>query len=194
MNKEQFNPTNHQFSIIKAKYKFAAVPIAIIIISFVLFHINPNPVYKYFSIAGLFFYLFIFYIYRIRKTIPDTSPEHLLAPINGKISKVVNENKIIVNKSFFNPVEVRTMTSQDFLTKKSYILIENEDLGTKAKIFSKKGKLLKYKSTDVQGQLIGFIPGNGFCEIETTSPWKLKVQEGDKIKAGETVLFNKDEK
>ncbi len=171
-----YNPIEYLTRIQSLKYKAATVPILIVIISFSVNLIFKIDLVKYFSLLGLLLFLFILMKYRIKRTVPSESEEEIvLAPIHGRIIKI-EDNKILIKKSFLDPADIRCVTNN----KNVKITITNSSITW----FEKNANLL--------GKLIGIVPHSAECICELPNDYKIEVQVNQKIEAGETIIARKN--
>jgi len=171
-----YNPIEYLTRIQSLKYKAATVPILIVIISFSVNLIFKIDLVKYFSLLGLLLFLFILMKYRIKRTVPSESEEEIvLAPIHGRIIKI-EDNKILIKKSFLDPADIRCVTDN----KNVKITITNSRITW----FEKEATL--------PGKLIGIVPHSAECICELPNDYKVEIQLGQKIEAGETIIARKN--
>ena len=171
-----YNPIEYLTRIQSLKYKAATVPILIVIISFSVNLIFKIDLVKYFSLLGLLLFLFILMKYRIKRTVPSESEEEIvLAPIHGRIIKI-EDNKILIKKSFLDPADIRCVTNN----KNVKITITNSSITW----FEKEAIL--------PGKLIGIVPHSAECICELPNDYKIEVQVNQKIEAGETIIARKN--
>jgi hypothetical protein len=171
-----YNPIEYLTRIQSLKYKAATVPILIVIISFSVNLIFKIDLVKYFSLLGLLLFLFILMKYRIKRTVPSKSEEEIvLAPIHGRIIKI-EDNKILIKKSFLDPADIRCVTNN----KNVKITITNSSITW----FEKEAIL--------PGKLIGIVPHSAECICELPNDYKIEVRVNQKIEAGETIIARKN--
>ncbi|MCK4653204.1 MAG: hypothetical protein KAU01_02040 [Candidatus Cloacimonetes bacterium] len=171
-----YNPIEYLTRIQSLKYKAATVPILIVIISFSVNLIFKIDLVKYFSLLGLLLFLFILMKYRIKRTVPSESEEEIvLAPIHGRIIKI-EDNKILIKKSFLDPADIRCVTNN----KNVKITITNSSI------------TWFEKNTNLLGKLIGIVPHSAECICELPNDYKIEVQVNQKIEAGETIIARKN--
>ncbi len=171
-----YNPIEYLTRIQSLKYKAATVPILIVIISFSVNLIFKIDLVKYFSLFGLLLFLFILMKYRIKRTVPSESEEEIvLAPIHGRIIKVEN-NKFTIKKSLLDPADIRCIAIR-------------KDIKIKIK---SSGLTWFEKEATLPGKLIGIVPHSAECICELPNDYKIEVQLGQKIEAGETIIARKN--
>ncbi|RLC52865.1 MAG: hypothetical protein DRI23_01815 [Candidatus Cloacimonadota bacterium] len=168
----EFNPESYLLKIQKQKYKIAIFPILIVIISFFLHSSFQFTFLKYFSLAGLLGYVFVLMLHKVNKTVPPVCEQkHLLSPISGKIAST-NNNKIEIIKSIFDPIDIRCSTSSDKI-----------DI-----IWKNKKPLFFEEHCQINGKLIGMLIGKVNCVLKLPDEYKIEVEDGQKVFAGETIL------
>ncbi len=169
---DKFNPAEYLTKIQKLKYTAAAIPIALVVLSFV-FSIRTNSLYlKFISLIGFVLFIFISGRYRIKKNIPPGFEKPVfLAPVNGIVSSIDLEKKIIlVKKGFFQASEIRS-NLQNF---------EVNIVARKIFWFEKK--------SNIQGKLVGIVPASAECTCILPSNFRISVQVGQKVISGETII------
>jgi len=165
-----YTPVEYLTKLQKLKYKAAIFPILLIAISFGLNIIFELDQAKYLSIIGLLWYIFIIMKFRVNRNHPPTTKnEIILSPIYGKITKIEN-NLITIKKGIFHSADLR------YAGQNIEVNIDS--------------KHVKYfeDQPDLAGKLIGIIfsSANGFCRIP--DDWKIEINIGEKVTAGETIL------
>jgi hypothetical protein len=143
-----------------------------VIVSFLLSFNSEHFSLKLLSFIGLFFYLAIVFLFRIKRVYiqPEEQNDYVIAPITGKVVSL-NDNRIEIKKMFWQPSEIRN-------PQKS-VLSSME--------FSKQVKLFEPESS-ITGKLVGIAIGNVTCKIHIPKEQKIQIQAGDTIIAGVTVL------
>ncbi len=165
-----YTPSEYLTKIQKLKYKAAIFPILLVIISFGLNILFELDQVKYLSIIGLIWYIFIIIKFRIRNNYPpESETEIILSPIYGRIVKIEG-NSITIKKGIFQSADIR-YAGQNI----------------KVKIGSKKVNYFEERPTLV-GKLIGMISSPAICICEVPEEWKIEINIGDKVVAGETIL------
>ena len=169
---EKYNPVKYLTKIQKLKYTAAAIPIALVVLSFV-FSIRTNSLYlKFVSLIGFLLFIFISGRYRIKKNIPPNFEKPVfLAPVNGIVRSIDLEKKIIViKKGFFQTSEIRSN-------------LQNMEVNIVA------GKIFWFEfSSDIQGKLVGIVPASAECTCNLPKNFKISVQVGQKMISGETII------
>ena len=166
----EYTPVEYLTNIQKLKYKAAIYPILLVIISFGFNMIFELDQAKYLSIIGLIWYIFIIIKFRVRRNFPPESEiEIILSPIYGKITKI-EDNFITIKKGIFNSADIR-FAGQNI----------------KVKIISKQVNYFEERPT-IAGRLIGIISSSAICICEIPEDWKIEINSGDKVVAGESIL------
>ena len=165
-----YTPVEYLAKIQKLKYKAAVFPILLVIISFgtnLLFDIDQA---KYLSVIGLIWYIFIIIQFRITRNYPpESETEIILSPIYGKVTKIEG-GSITIKKGSFQSADFR-YTGQNIEVKiKSKQVTYFED------------------QPSLAGRLIGVISTSAICICEMPTDWKIEINVGDKVVAGETIL------
>ncbi len=169
---DKYNPVKYLTKIQKLKYRAAAIPIVLVVLSFV-FSIRTNSLYlKFISLIGFLLFIFISGRYRIKKNIPPGFEKPVfLAPINGIVRSIDLEKKIIViKKGFFHTSEIRSNL---------------QDL--EVNIVSRKIFWFEL-SSDIQGKLVGIVPASAECTCILPENYQIMAQKGQKVISGETII------
>ncbi len=165
-----YTPVEYLSKIQKLKYKTAVFPILLVIISFgsnLLFDIDQA---KYLSVIGLIWYIFIIIQFRITRNFPpESETKIIISPIYGKVTKI-EDGSITIKKGIFRSADIR---------------YAGQNIEVKIK-----SKQVNYFEDDpsLAGRLIGVISTPAICICEIPNDWKIKINIGDKIVAGETIL------
>ncbi|MEA2096791.1 MAG: hypothetical protein U9P73_08900 [Candidatus Cloacimonadota bacterium] len=166
----EYTPVEHLTKIQKLKYRAAFFPILLVIISFVLNMIYGIDQTKYLSIFGFIWYLIIIIQFRVRRNYPpESKTEIALSPIYGKVSKI-EDRSITIKKGFFQSADIRYAGQNIEVTIRS----------KQAKYFEDQPSLA--------GRLIGVISSSGICICGIPEGWKIELNVGDKVTAGESIL------
>ena len=166
----EYTPVEYLTKIQKLKYKAAIFPILLVIISFGLNMIFELDQAKYLSIIGLIWYIFIIIRFRIRRNYPpENENEIILSPIYGKVIKIEN-NLITIKKRFLQPADIRYSGKNIIVKITSKYAIYFED------------------QSSLPGRLIGIISFSAICICEITTDYKIELNVGNKVVAGETIL------
>jgi hypothetical protein len=171
--KDKFNPPEILSIIQKLKYKAAAGPIVIIVLSFVIHLLTKADFTKYIAVFGVLLFYLILIKYKVKKILPNTDDNAIISPLNGKIIKVEN-GEIVLKKGGFQSAEIRYPAN--FKVKYNF--------------FAKRIFLIDVESR-VQGQLIGAAPYITGCSIKIPADFKIIVSVGDSVNSGETILANR---
>jgi len=169
----EYTPVEHLTKIQKLKYKAAFFPILLVIVSFVLNMIYGIDQAKYLSIFGLIWYIIIIIQFRVRRNYPPKSKTEIaLSPIYGKVTEI-EDRSITIKKGFFQSADIRYAGQNIEVTIKS--------------------KQVNYfeEQPSLAGRLIGIISSSGICICGIPEGWKIELNIGDKVAAGETILAAK---
>lgn len=166
----EYTPVEYLTKIQKLKYKAAIYPILLVIISFGFNMIFEFDQAKYLSVIGLIWYILIIIQFRVRRNYPPESETNIvLSPIYGKVVKI-EENSITIKKGFFQSADFR-YSGQN---------IEVKIISKQVNYFDEQAILI--------GKLIGIIPSSAICICEIPNDWKIEINTGDKVVAGESIL------
>ena len=165
-----YTPVEYLTKIQKLKYKAAIFPILLVVISFVLNILFELDQAKYLSIIGLIWYIFIIIQFRVRRNYPpESETEIVLSPIYGRVTKIEN-NSITIKKGVFQAADIR-YPGQNI----------------EVKIDSRKVTYFEEQPT-LTGKLIGVVSSSAMCICEILDDWKIEINIGNKVVAGETIL------
>ncbi len=187
-------PLSTLLAINKMKYKSAIIAFLLVVLSFVLNAYMENSYSQYIALAGLAYYLFILLIYSVNKSVPISDDENsLLAPINGKVADITNENgktSITIVKHFFNAADIRRVHSADEIEfKKNRVDAQNSENEFFWSVKGNVGNLLtETNKAETKASLIGISVGSGTCRFEFPAGYDCYIQKGDKVIAGETII------
>jgi len=185
---EIFNPIHVQLAIQKYKYKYAVIPLSIVLIPFLLSTKSEASYLRYISVTGLICFLIVLFFFRLRKTIPEIREGEILAPMNGvivKVTKSANQTVIILGKKWYHYSDIRTTTEEDSIDA-TQLTIKNHM--AQWKITSVRTRLYENGTVGYKGRLIGIVPFNCSAELSIKGKFSLNVKEGDKVESGITVL------
>jgi len=169
---DKYNSAEYLTKIQKLKFSAAAIPIVLVVLSFV-FSFGTNSLHlKFISLIGFVLFIFISGRYRIKKNIPPSFEKPVfLAPINGIVCSIDLEKKmIVIKKGFFQTSEIRSNL---------------HDL----KVNIVAGKIFWFElSSDIQGKLVGIVPASAECTCNLPSNFIIRAQVGQKVISGETII------
>ncbi|MCD6176913.1 MAG: hypothetical protein J7K29_03640 [Candidatus Cloacimonetes bacterium] len=166
----EYTPIEYLTKIQKLKYKASIFPILLVIISFGLNMIFELDQAKYLSIIGLIWYILNIIRFRVRRNYPpENKNEIILSPIYGKVIKIEN-NLITIKKGLFQAADIR------YSGKNIVVKIKSEHIN----YFEDQPSLV--------GKLIGIISSSAICICEITNNYKIEINVGNKVVAGETIL------
>ncbi len=165
-----YTPIEYLTKIQKLKYRAAILPVLLVIFSFGLNMIYEIDQAKYFSVIGLFWYILIIIQFRVtRNHPPEIEAEIILSPIYGKVTKI-EDGFITIKKGLFQSADIR-YAGQNI----------------QVKIKSKKVNYFE-EQPSLSGRLIGVISSSAICICDIPEVWKIEINIGDKVVAGETIL------
>ncbi len=165
----EINPIQNIKKIQIKKYQFASIPILIVVAGFLLNSFLNVAVAKYISLFGLMLYVVVIMQFRVTKAVlPKSSGNSVLAPIFGKVTKL-EKNTITIQKRFFQPADLRVSFQTEICT------------------FSK-GSVSRFEVSSQLGRLVGIAIGKIECRCKIPENFVILVENGENVKAGETVL------
>ncbi len=166
-----YNPIEYLTKIQNLKYRAATLPIIIVVVSFSINMIFEVDIVKYCALLGLFFYVFVLMCYRIKKQVPpENSDTAILSPVHGKIFQI-DANRIKIKKHILEAADFRCSSKENI------------------KIQFSNSRLFRFENDcNVPGKLIGIIPHSVICTITIPENYKIEVNFGEKVEAGETIL------
>ena len=165
-----YTPIEYLTKIQKLKYRAAILPVLLVIISFGLNIIYEIDLAKYFSVIGLFWYIFIIIQFRVtRNHPPEIEAEIILSPIYGKVTNI-EDGFITIKKGLFQSADIRYAGQN----------IEVKIKSNKVDYFEEQPSL--------SGKLIGVISSSAICICEISEDWKIIIKIGESVVAGETIL------
>jgi len=171
------------------KYKYLAVPAAIIILSFFASNLFADS--RWVSLIALGFYFVLLYIFRFNRTFGEHDESEVAAPMNGEVvnMEVVSEGAVLkIRKPFFASSEVVTCTKNDLINE-----IDREQERISWKIECANSKVFYTGIVRYHAVLIGVAAGNAVCEVFVPSMYKLSVEVGQKVEAGMSVIAERGE-
>lgn len=201
-----YNPPKNLLAIAKIKFKWALLPIGIIVISLALQMLYDIGNLRYLSIFALLYYLVLLLLFRIDKAIGPAEENELLSPIHGKVIAIHEqdkENLIVIRKLFHHPADLRLSDDNDLIDlenagkkidsilKHQKLSYSNEQVNSK---WTLKGRNIYYfpESGRMKGILTGIIPGNGICSYHLPKEFTLNVEKGEKVEAGVSIIGVKE--
>jgi len=176
---EEFTPISFLMLVQKAKLRAAAAPILLVLIGLGLSVYTPFLYAKYISLFGLLLYFITISRFRIRKRISsEIEMQTIYSPINGTISDTYeNDAKITITirKGFFQPAEIRCPSADK-----------------NVEVSFEKGKITWFeRSTAQPKKMNGIVPVSAICKCSFPKEYKLQVQKGNKVVAGESKIAAK---
>jgi len=187
---KEFIPHDMILRAQKYKYKYLAIPGALIFINFLLRNHVDHA--RYVSLLALLFYFFLLIVFRFRRAYPDHENGDVIAPITGKIARVEtlpNGSVVTIQKSLFDSSEIVTCTNADLINK-----LDTEQEHVSWKIEGANTKIFTDLTVNYKSVLIGLAAGNATCEVFIPSRYELIVNEGNKIEGGISVIAEEGEK
>ena len=169
---KSITPTHFLLLIQKKKYKFLLIPILLVLISFVANFYISHDFLKLLSLIGFILYLFISFLFRVKRlhSISDNNDQAILSPIYG-IIKTISPQKIVIEKRWFDPIELRHATNCEKVTIKF-----NKEITT------------FQKNNAIVGQLYGLVMGKVICSIEIPENMTVLMQPRESVQAGISLL------
>jgi hypothetical protein len=166
---ELYNPITVVSAIQKTKFKFAGIPILLVLISFIGSYKDAAEWTNYLALAGLILYLLVVMLFRVNRRLRylDEQPS-LVFPINGKIIEL-EPGRLSIAKKIFEPAEIR-WAGQDF---------NLQSLAGKIYIFD--------AECSTAGRLIGVAPFSAICQLAVPPTLAEKYKVGMKVQAGQAV-------
>ncbi|MCF7793482.1 MAG: hypothetical protein K9N09_07005 [Candidatus Cloacimonetes bacterium] len=165
------NPVEIINKIQTAKYKKIALPILLVITSFIINHFYQFEETRYIAIVGLIWYVFIFMQFKVNR-VGNVEEDTICSPLSGKITDV-SKQQIIITKSWFDSSDIRFSGLDEnilFWAKKPVIL----------------------EDSDISGKLIGYTIGRNSCKIEFDEEWETLVEIGQKVISGDPILKKRE--
>ncbi len=167
---EKYNPISVITKIQKIKYKFALIPIILVVLSFISGKYLGEEISKYFALTGLILYLAITFLFKInyRYRMAEGVEAQFVFPISGKVIGK-EENYLIIKKNPFFLADIR-YSGENFV---------NDDIVGKKYIF--------FEGKAVAGQLIGVVPFSATYKIAIPNDKIERYSIGAKVNAGDIV-------
>ena len=172
------------------KYKYLAVPGAVIILSFFLRGFFEES--RWIPIIALVVYFLLLCLFRFRRVYPDHEAGAVVAPINGKITNIdalATGNVLTIQKPFFESSEITTCTKTDIINR-----LDTEGERVSWQIECANSKVFYTENPDYQAVLIGIAAGNAKCEVFIPAKYDLFVEIGSVVDAGITMIAGNGEK
>jgi hypothetical protein len=176
------------------KYKTAMIPILIILIGFILRLLRIEiPYIQYLMALSFVAYLAVLFVYRMGNPRIPEDDHILVSPVNGKIISVEQINgivKIRINKSIFDPIELRCPIYMPEKPKDSDLMIPYG--GNEIEMsFGDKDPLFFHEPGAVLGSLLGMVSGSYQVTLrfnENILNQALRIKKDDILVAGQTIL------
>lgn len=187
---DNHNPVSILWEINRIKFKKAAIPLILIIASFLLQMKLGIENIKFISLLGLALYLYVVLGYRVKKNIPNCSSQEVLAPINGKIVSISSDgdyHTIIIRKRTKDTAEIRNASYNESLEKESDKLSFHNEQDVHWIIETGKPIILSKEEEFLQGRMIGFVPYSATCKVRLNKKFNIAVDKENVI-SGVTVL------
>ncbi len=183
---EDFTPTAMLIKVQGIKYKAAIVPLALVVLGFLIHSFHENDYVKFSSLAGLFLYLVVIFLHRVYRPMPPQESGICLSPVHGTVTSVENGRITIVKKTL-NHIDVRNpMTGMTFGKVNEMVFgFEGSDVQCELT-----GNRIKDFPDDVtaQGRMKGVAVGKCTATLTFPQGWEFDVAPGEKVIAGETIL------
>jgi len=169
-NMEKYNPIKVVSAIQKLKFKYATVPIIMVLVSFALSKYLGEEISKYLSLAGLILYFSTTMLFKVnrRLQIPEAENLELVFPVSGRIS-ALEDGYVIIKKSWFGLADIR-WSGTDF---------QPENISGKAYVFDSEPSVI--------GQLIGVVPFSAEYKFHISSELAAQYKIGDSVNAGAAI-------
>jgi len=171
------------------KYKYLAVPGAVIIVSFFIRGLFEHL--RWIPIIALVVYFLLLLLFRFRRVYPDHYEGTVIAPINGKVvdvEPIATGNILTIQKPFFESSEITTCTKTDIINK-----FDTEGEQVSWQIECANAKVFYEGNADYQAVLIGIAAGNAKCKVFIPVKYDLLVKEGSAVDAGITIIAGDSE-
>lgn len=186
MKKYLFSEGDVLERIKKFQIRTQAVPLAIVIVSFILAIGFGNSIFLLmFAVAGASLYANSFMTHRYRQRILQPEPGSIYAPVSGKVKslqKQGNIQKITIHKNAYDPVEIRCPMDGCYWEADELVLNKPQlRLSFSAKRI--------FRITDARmkaGEVLALMIGPGTCEITMPESLNPLLQENSVCQAGET--------
>jgi hypothetical protein len=170
------------------KYKYALLPLSLVIMSYFLSYKLPRQSVQILSIIGLVLYLLTLYKFRLGRSSYASNSDNIISPISGKVKFVEEDEslvKIVIYKNFLDVCVIRFSFENDFWEND---LLRNSKTNIQCE-FSSKKIIKNVINQSLQGEIAGFNLSKMTCTVSLPKDKiKLEVKEGDKCIAGKTTL------
>lgn len=177
----------------KFQVRSQALPLALVIVSFVLAMGFGNNIFLLiFAIAGALLFANAFMTHRYRQRILQPLADSLYAPVSGKVESLVEAGDILritIHKRAYDPVEIRCPIDGCYWEATDLIL---KDPRLRLSFSAKR----IFRITDARmkvGEVLSLMIGKGTCVIELPKSLSPLVQRGSVCEAGETRICVLDE-
>ncbi|MDY6916087.1 MAG: hypothetical protein SVM86_07215 [Candidatus Cloacimonadota bacterium] len=168
---ETYNPYLFIRQTQRKKFRELLYPILIVVFSFILSYFFQTDVLIIISLAGFIWYIYISIRYRVHQTLPVQDKKNIiLAPLNSRVVKI-SEHHIVLKKKWYYNCEIRNPANFPI----------NYNINSSKTIFYE-------KNSNILGKFIGIVPVKATCRIEIPQDFEIKVNKGEKLIAGETLL------
>jgi len=168
---EDYNPYKYLRQAQTSKFKELLYPILLILASFILSYFLESDLLIFISLAGFIWYIYVSIRYRIHRIIPlEINSNIILAPINSRVIEIAG-NKITLRKKWYYNCDLRTAAAFKLnleLTTAKSVWFESENT--------------------LPGKLLGIVPRPAICELEIPDDFQIKINKGEKLIAGESVI------
>ncbi len=170
------------------KYKYALLPLILVIGSFFLSVKLPLNTVRILSLTGMILYLILLFKFRIGRAGLETKSNEILSPVYGIIKSIEEKEsnvEVVIYKNYFVPCGIRFTFDND--------VWENESLvNSKTNVicnFSSKKILKNRTDQSTQGNLAGFLLSSSECVVSLPkNKIAISVKTGEKCFAGKTTL------
>lgn len=168
-------PTAYLVQIQKKKYTYLLFPIFLVLVSFIGNFYQDHWFLKILSLIGFGLYLFISFLFRIKRIYQPVATEKnsIVSPIYGSIT-TLSDQEIIIQKRWFDPIEIRYPSN-----------LEKTELH-----FDKSITSFHHQPSQI-GQLYGIVLGKVSCKIQIPSNMTILVHNHDSVQAGISLLAEK---
>ena len=170
------------------KYKYALVPLILVVGSFFLSNKLPQEIVQILSVTGMILYLMILFKFRLGRGGIHNDSNAILSPISGKVKSIEENDSIVtikIEKSNFDACGIR-FTFENDIWENDTIVNPNTNINCE---FSSNKIIKNITDQSMQGNLAGFYLSKMSCIISIPlEKVKLNIKVGDKCFAGKTTL------